>query len=82
MTKNEFIKELSAQLASLPQSEIEKSIAYYSEVIDDRLEDGMTEPEAVAAIGSIPTIVENIMYDMLDSNADESKGCKEQKEGL
>jgi uncharacterized membrane protein len=63
MNKQEFLNNLSANLALLPKYEIEKSISYYSEIIDDRIEDGMTEEDAVAALGDIGKIAENIMYD-------------------
>jgi uncharacterized membrane protein len=64
MNKHDFLLELSEKLASLPKAEIEKSAAYYSEIIDDRIEDGMTEEEAVAVLGDPGTVAENIMYDM------------------
>ena len=64
MNKQEFLNELAAQLSSLSKNEIDKSIAYYNESIDDRIEDGMAEEEAVKALGPIPAIVENILYDM------------------
>jgi len=64
MTKTEFINELASRISSLPQSEIDKSIAYYKEIIDDRMEDGMPENEAVEALGNIGSIVENVMYGM------------------
>jgi uncharacterized membrane protein len=64
MNKQEFLNHLAARLASLPQSEIDKSIAYYVEMIDDRTEDGMTEEEAVAALGDIRSVAESIMYDL------------------
>ena len=47
MTKNAYLSELADRLRQLPQSEIDKSIAYYSEIIDDRMEEGCSEEEAV-----------------------------------
>lgn len=63
MTKNEFISALSEKLSSLPQAEIEKSISYYSEIIDDRIEDGMSEHEAVFTLEDASVIAEKIMYE-------------------
>ena len=60
MTKNEFTIRLKKLLGGLPQEDIEKSIDFYSEMIDDGIEDGMSEEEAVAAIGDIEDIVINI----------------------
>lgn len=64
MNKQNFLNELSAKLASLPKHEIDKSISYYEEIIDDRIEDNMAEEDAVAALGDINSIANNIMYDM------------------
>jgi uncharacterized membrane protein len=62
MNKPEFISMLSGKLAALPESEIVKSVAYFSEIIDDRVEEGMSEDEAVSKFESIDEIVEKIMY--------------------
>lgn len=64
MNRMEFISALVDRLESLPIEEIEKSLAYYSELIDDKVEDGMSETEAVESLGSMDEIVKNIMYDM------------------
>lgn len=61
MNKSEFLNELSERLNTLPESEAEKTINYYSEMIDDRIEDGETEQDAVKAIGSIDDAVRNAM---------------------
>ena len=41
----------------LPQSEIDERISFYNEMIDDYIEDGLTEEEAIRKIGSIDTIL-------------------------
>jgi len=61
MTKDEFLTELRKRLSSLPPEDIEKSAAYYGEMIDDRMEDGMTEAEAVAALGTVDEILVEIL---------------------
>lgn len=61
MNKSELLNELSSRLRGIPQSEAEKTINYYSEMIDDRIEDGESEEEAVEAIGDIDEIVRNAM---------------------
>ncbi len=63
MNKQEFLDRLAGQLTSLPENEIVKSMAYYNEMLDDRIEDGMTEEEAVSALGDARIIAESIMYD-------------------
>lgn len=57
MTKQEFLADLREGLSGLPQSDIEERIAFYSEMIDDRMEEGLSEQEAVAAVGSVNDII-------------------------
>ena len=64
MNKAEFLDALRKKLFRFPEEEIEKSLSFYNEVIDDRVEDGMTEEEAVAAVGDINDIAEQILLDM------------------
>lgn len=61
MNKSELLNELSQRLSGIPQSEAEKTINYYSEMIDDRIEDGESEEDAVKAVGDIDEIVRNAM---------------------
>lgn len=56
MNKEQFLIELASALAGLPEEDIEKSLEYYSEMIDDRTEDGLSEQESVAALGTIEEI--------------------------
>ena len=65
MTKHEFLEELKELLLErgLSAGEAEKSIEFYAEMIDDRIEDGMSEKEATAALGSINEIADKILYD-------------------
>ena len=63
MTKQEFFTQLREKLSGLPQSDIEESVIFYGEMIDDRIEDGMPEEEAVDAVGSIDEIVSQIISD-------------------
>ncbi len=61
MTKQEFISALRARLYGLPAEEIEERLAFYGEVIDDRCEEGLSEEEAVDAIGSLDSIAFEIV---------------------
>ena len=56
MTKDEFMARLRKALSGLPESEISRTLDFYDEMIDDRIEDGMTESAAVEAAGPIETI--------------------------
>ena len=63
MNKAQFLAVLRQRLSQLPQAEIDKSCAYYEEMIDDRIEDGMTEAQAVASLEDMDTIVQRILQD-------------------
>ena len=64
MNKQTFLSELRKRLAGLPKKELEERLAFYSEAIDDRIEDGLTEEQAVAGIGSLDEVVEQIMSEV------------------
>lgn len=64
MDKAQFLYELKRRLSGLPQSDLEERLLFYSEMIEDRIEDGLTEEEAVAEIGSVDEIVEQIMAEI------------------
>ena len=61
MTKKQFLAAVAGELDGLSQSDIKKSLDYYSEMIDDRMEDGLSEEEAVAAMGSVKEIAHRIL---------------------
>ena len=56
MTKIQFLYELDEKLSKLSNEDRNTALEYYSEMIDDRIEDGMSESAAVAALGSIDDI--------------------------
>ena len=60
MTKLQFILSLNDRLSGFPKDEVEERLNFYSEMIEDRMEDGLTEEEAVNAVGSIDEIVSQI----------------------
>lgn len=61
MNKQEFIKALKRKLSSLPKNEVEESISFYSEIIDDKIEEGLTEKEAVLSVGTVDYVAEQIL---------------------
>ena len=64
MTKVEFTQALARRLSNLPPQEIDRITAFYAEMVDDRVEDGMSEEEAVAALGDIDTVARQAMMDL------------------
>ncbi len=60
MNKEEFLKKLTEELSHIPPEEIVKAIGYYKESIEDRVDDGMSEEEAVRSLGNFDEIIKNI----------------------
>lgn len=60
MTKQEFLSELERALGKLPHAEVEQALAFYDEAISDRMEDGLSEAEAVADLGPVDEIAAQI----------------------
>ncbi len=60
MDKKQFITTLKNRLGSLPYHEVEKIINYYDELINDKIEDGMSEEGAIKSLGNIDLIVNEI----------------------
>ena len=63
MNKSDFIDALRERLAGLPKEDIEARIDFYSEAIDDRVEEGLSEEEAVRDVGDIDEIASQIIAD-------------------
>lgn len=64
MTKQAFLSALQIRLKGLPEGDVEGRLNFYGEMIDDRMEEGMTEEEAVAALGAIDGISAQIIADI------------------
>ena len=63
MSRDAFIGELRHRMAGLPQEAVDRTVEYYSELIADSMEDGLSEEEAVARLGSLDEIVANVVKD-------------------
>ena len=64
MNKQEFLAELQKGLSGLPQGDIQERLIFYGEMIDDRVEEGLSEEDAVAEIGSVQEVVTQILADI------------------
>ena len=61
MNKAEFLDKLCQGLRfQADPDEIRRVVAFYDQAIDDRVEDGMTEEEAVAALGDLDEIIRGV----------------------
>ena len=61
MLKQDFLSALREGLKGLPEKDIEERITFYGEMIDDRIEEGRTEEEAVNEIGPVDEVVRQIV---------------------
>lgn len=64
MNKEAFILALGERLSELPWEEVDERLAFYAEMIDDRIEEGLSEEDAVAAVGSVDEIASQIIADI------------------
>lgn len=64
MNKESFLSALRGRLAGLPQEDVEERLNFYAEMIEDRMEDGLSEEEAVAEVGSVDEIAAQILGDI------------------
>lgn len=70
MNKQEFLARLEKALADRPPEELAERLTFYREMIDDRMEDGLSEEEAVAAIGSVDTVAAQIAAELPPTGLD------------
>ena len=63
MNKQEFLINLRKGLYGLPQEDIEDRLEFYSEMIEDGMEEGLSENDAVNKIGTVDSIISQIFAD-------------------
>lgn len=64
MNKQQFLEELKNALGNLAEEDIKQSLDFYSEMIDDKIEDGLSEDAAVAEIGDVNKISAQIISEI------------------
>ena len=60
MRKNEFLRSLRRRLRRYPSAEVDEALAYYEELIADKMECGKTEAQAVAEFGDVALVAASI----------------------
>lgn len=68
MNKNEFLELLNKKLNTLSKKERKERISFYSEMIDDYIEEGLSEEDAINKIGDINEIVKSINIEVNTEN--------------
>lgn len=79
MNKQEFLGVLRKGLSFLQDDEAEERLSFYREMIDDRVEEGLTEEEAVREIGTPEEILARILVDMPSVKAEQKKSKPERR---
>ena len=64
MNKQEFLWALRGALGDLSEADVQPSLDYYAEIIDDQVEEGIPEADAVASLGPVSQVAETILLDM------------------
>ncbi len=61
MKKYEFLAHLQNALDGVPPEDVRRTLDYYAEIIDERMEEGLTEEEAVAALGPAEALAAQLL---------------------
>lgn len=81
MTQSEFLSELKTHLSKIPKGEKEKIIEYYAEIINDKIDEGKTEEQAVAELGSPAQVAQSVLEDYSDNDSKYQNGKKPRSVG-
>ena len=73
MNKQEFLEKLEKKLSALPKSDLKERLNFYSEIIDDNIEEGLSEEDAVSKIGELDEITAQILSDYSPSSPERKK---------
>lgn len=71
MRKQEFLSKLKRKISRIPKNELNERLNFYSEMIDDRVEAGFSEEEAVARIGTVEDVASQVLREypsLIDEN--------------
>lgn len=85
MNKNEFLKQLKKNLRLLPAQERQKVLDYYSEMIEDEIEEGRSEVDAVSRRGNAAEIAKQTVreyFSARDDGISENEQIKSTSNGL
>ena len=79
MKKNEFIITLRQKLSCLPDKDIDRSVDYYKEIIEDCIEEGMSEEDAVNSLGDLDIIISAILSEVPEKNEPSCKNTEKRR---
>ena len=67
MTKREYLEKLARGLRPLPKEERRRQLDYYEEMLSDRLDEGLYEADAVAAMDPPETVIDRVLREYVAS---------------
>lgn len=82
MTKLQFLFALRDRLSGIPHDDAEERLSFYSEMIEDRMEEGLSEEDAVASIGSVEELAAQIAADYASAKTEKAPNMAKAKKRL
>ena len=82
VTRSEFEASLRMRLQDLPVSETDRYVEFYMEMINDRIDEGMDEGSAVAAVGHLDDIEARIRSERMQPLVSRPMNSNNRRRGL
>lgn len=64
MNRAWFLSEIKNKMEQFPDFELQETLDYYNEIINDKIEGGMSEEEAIISLGNVDEIIKEMIYEM------------------
>ena len=75
MTRSEYLQALRGALSFLDAAALDTAVNFYDEMIEDRMEDGMSEEAAVASLEAPETIAAKMQEEEPPAPAAQPEEC-------
>lgn len=82
MSKQEFLAAVHCKINHLSPEDMTRFLDYYSEMIEDRMEEGLSEDQAVAAMGTPSEVATQILSEMAPLNSENVKEKAKKRRAL
>lgn len=82
MTKREFISELKSQLSRYDEQEVASALQYYIEIIDDKMDNGLSEYAAVKSLGTPQSVALSIRSELVVKQVERTERHENKKGGI
>ena len=63
MKKETYFQKLYQLLRALPDCDRNTIVAFYQEIVEDKMESGLSEEEAVASLGDVNQLAQKILLE-------------------